>query len=321
MRRVWLLLVPLVALATASCTDLRLLPYRDGALVRQYHYALGEQFIDLGGLNLCYQEMGEGDTVLILPGLLTSIDYWQYSIPELAKHHHVVAVDLPGMGKSDRPDVEYRMSWIVERIVEFMDAKGIRRADVMGGSAGGHLAMMLALAHPERVSKLVLVGTVGNWDPLDPCQDLAVKLFWSDALGVNLLRTDWPIIFDWLFFRQTDFTRFLLRYDMALRADRREYTPYGRATSRTMKSLLYSTCRDRLGQVACPVLLIYGEHDHIHRTDHLEKHFLDHLKDSRLVIVPEAAHEVMIDQPAAFNDAVIGFLAHGTAGVASGGGK
>ena len=317
MRRWWLLLVPLAALASASCADLRLMSYRDDALVRQYRYALGEQYVDVKGLKLCYQEMGEGDTVLILPGLVTSIDYWQYNIPELAKHHHVVAVDFPGLGKSDKPDIEYQMAWIMERIADFMDAKGIRRADVIGSSAGGHLALMLALAHPERVSKLVLVGTVGNWDPLTPGQDLAVKLFWSDPLAVHLLRVDWPIIFDWLFYKKTDFTRSILRYDMALRADRPLYTPYGQATGRTMKSLLYSTCRDRLGEIACPVLLIYGEHDRIHRTDHLERHFVEHLKDSRLVIVPEAAHEVMVDQPAVFNALVEGFLERGTAGVAS----
>lgn len=83
----------------------------------------------------------------------------------------------------------------------------------------------------------------------------------------------------------------------------------------TKKSLLYSTCRARLEEVKCPVLLVYGEHDHIHRKESLEKHYCEHLPDVRLVLVPNAAHAVMVDQPAAFNQLVLEFLAGGTAGV------
>lgn len=312
-----LLILPVLAISTASCcTDLRLLSYRDDAVVEQYHYALGEQYITVGDLTLCYQQRGEGEPVLILPGLATSIDYWQFNIPALAESHRVVALDLPGLGKSDKPAAAgYEMSWLVERIVDFMDAKGIRRTTVIGGSAGGHLALMLALAHPERVSKLVLVGTVGNWDPMTPLQDLAIRCFWTDAAAVHLLRVGWPMILGWLFEQPTEFSGQIRRYDMALRADRARYTPYGRATGRTMKSLLYSTCRDRLGEIKCPVLLVYGEHDHIHRGDNLEKHYREHLADMRLVLVPHAAHAVMVDQPEAFNRLVLEFLAGGTAGV------
>ena len=83
----------------------------------------------------------------------------------------------------------------------------------------------------------------------------------------------------------------------------------------TKKSLLYSTCRDRLEEVTCPVLLVYGEHDHIHRGENLEKHYREHLPDMRLVLVPNAAHAVMVDQPAVFNRLVLEFLAGGTAAV------
>ena len=316
-RLLLVLVLPVLAISTASCcTDLRLLPYRDDTLVEQYHYALGEQYITVGGLTLCYQEQGEGEPILILPGLATSIDYWQFNIPALAAGHRVVALDLPGLGKSAKPaDAGYEMSWLVERIVEFMDAKGVGRAAVIGGSAGGHLGLMLALAHPERVSKLVLVGTVGNWDPMTPLQDLAIRCFWTDAAAVHLLRVGWPIVFGWLFEQPSEFSKYLRRYDMALRADRARYTPYGRATGRTMKSLLYSTCRDRLGEIKCPVLLVYGEHDHIHRGENLEKHYREHLPDVRLVLVPHAAHAVMVDQPAIFNQRVLEFLAGGTAAV------
>jgi pimeloyl-ACP methyl ester carboxylesterase len=303
----------LLALGAASCTDLRLRPYRDDRLVRDYRYALGEQYIKVDGLRLCYQEAGTGETVLILPGLGTSIDYWQFTIPALAAHYRVVAVDPPGFGKSDKPDVDYELTWIADEIVAFMDAKGIGRASIVGGSMGGHLALILALKHPERVSRLVLMGSVGDWPPPDPFRDMAIKILWHDEPVTAYLRQHWPEIFGKMFKKSTLFTASVLRYDMALRADGPRYFPYGRAAARALRSILYSSCRDRLGEIACPVLLVWGEEDRIHSADEAGRYFREHLPDSRLVVVLDAAHEVMADQPEVFNGLVLKFLRSGTA--------
>ena len=315
-RAVLALLMPAVILTGASCADLQLAKYRNEPLVAGYHYTLGEKYLAVDGLKFCYQEMGQGDTVLILPGLGTSIDYWQFVMPPLAEHHHVVAVDLPGFGKSDKPDASYALAWIVERILGFMDAKGIRRTSVIGGSLGGHLALIMALDHPDRVSKLVLMGSVGNWEPPDLMRDLAIKTLWSDRLATNFMRERWPEIFQKMFEHPTPFTQRTFAYDMALRADAPKYAPQGRAASRAFRSILYSSCRDRLKDIPCPVLLVWGEDDQIHTAAEIGMYFRDHLPDSRLVVVPDSAHEVMVDQPEAFGRLVLAFLKSGTAGVA-----
>jgi 4,5:9,10-diseco-3-hydroxy-5,9,17-trioxoandrosta-1(10),2-diene-4-oate hydrolase len=309
------LLLPLLALSAVACADLQLRPYRDPQLLDEYRYALGEQYCDVGGLRICYQDMGLGEAVLILPGLGTSIDYWQYTIPALAARHRVVAMDLPGFGKSDKPDASYELSWIVDQVVAFMDAKGIGRATIIGGSMGGHLGLMLALNHPERVTKLVLMGSVGNWEPPDPLRDTAIKVLWYDSLFINGMRERWPEIFAKMFKRQTPLTQLIFRYDMALRADAARYQPQGRAASRALRSIIYSSCRDRLGEVRCPVLLVWGEEDAVHPASEVGVYFREHLPDSRLVVVADAAHEVMVDQPEVFNRLVLAFLERGTAGV------
>jgi pimeloyl-ACP methyl ester carboxylesterase len=269
----------------------------------------------VGGLRLCYQEAGAGEAVLVLPGLGTSIDYWQYLIAALAPHYHVLAVDLPGFGKSDKPDAGYELSWMADEIIAFLDAKGVRRASVVGGSMGGHLGLILALDHPERVSKLVLMGSVGNWEAPGPLLDAAIRMLWRDDLATNFLRERWPEFYAKMFKRQTPLTEAIFHYDMALRADARKYAPQGRASSRAFRSILYSSCRDRLGEVACPVLLVWGEEDTIHKAAEVGMYFREHLPDSRLVVVPDAAHEVMVDQPDVFNGLVLRFLRSGTAAI------
>ena len=304
-----------LAFAAASCADIRLRQYRDDQRLAGYHYALGENYVTVGGLAYCYQEAGAGEMVLILPGLGTSIDYWQFVIPALASRYHVVAVDLPGFGKSDKPDAGYELSWIADKVIAFMDAKHIERTSIIGGSMGGHLALIMALNHPDRVSKLVLMGSVGNWEPPGLLLDVAIKTLWNDDLATNFLREQWPELYAKTFKTKTPLTEEIFRYEMALRADGRKYFPYGRAASRAFRSILKSSCRDRLGEIGCPVLLVWGEEDTIHSAFDVAVHFRNHLPDSRLVVVPDAAHEVMVDQPEAFNDAVLAFLKSGTAAI------
>lgn len=297
----------LVFLASTSCTDIRLAMYRDDAFLEQHRYALGEQHIDMDGLRLCYQETGSGETVLILPGLGTSIDFWQLNIPALATAHHVVALDLPGFGKSDKPNASYELRWICDRVIAFMNAKRLRRVSIIGGSLGGHLGLLLALEHPERVRRLVLMGSTGAWPEPNYLLNAGIKLFWNDWTVAHYLRSQWPDIFPKLFQRETELTRSLFRYQMAVRAVAARYASQGRASSRVLRSIFYTTCRDRLGEIRIPVLLVWGQHDQIHPVED-GLYMASQLPDAQLVIVPDAGHEAMIDQPEFFNETVLAFL-------------
>jgi pimeloyl-ACP methyl ester carboxylesterase len=309
----WLALsLLLTALLAGGCTDLALSKYRDDRLLDEYRYALGEQYIEIDGLRLCYQEVGAGPTVIILPGLGTSIDFWQRNLPALAEHFHVLALDLPGFGKSDKPDVAYDLRWTCGRIRAFMDARGVERASFVGGSMGGHLALLMALEHPERVERVVLMGSTGAWRPPGVLLDAAIQLVWNDALVTDYLRGRWPAIYRSLFVQQTELTETLLRYQMARRARPGEYRAEGRASSRALRSIVYSSCRSRLGEVTVPVLLVWGASDRIHPVAD-GAYMQAHLPDARLVVIEGASHEAMLDQPEAFNDAVAAFLSAGTA--------
>jgi pimeloyl-ACP methyl ester carboxylesterase len=297
-----------------SCTDLKLLQYRDDALLSQHRYALGEKYIDVGHLTLCYQEHGQGDPVLILPGLGTSIDFWQDNVPALAERYHVLAVDWPGLGKSDKPDAPYELPWICDRIVAFLDAKELERVTIVGGSLGGHLALLLALDHPDRVDKLVLMGSVGAWPQPNIFLNMLLNVLWNEWLVVDYVRAEWPDIYQHMFIRQTELVHELFRYQMAVRASPHRYMPEGRALARALRSIFYHSCRQRLSEVRAQALLIWGESDEIHPVED-GLYMRRHLPDARLVVIPDAAHEAMIDQPEFFNRVVLEFLECGTDGV------
>jgi pimeloyl-ACP methyl ester carboxylesterase len=124
------------------------------------------QSAEANGIRTNYLEAGSGtETVLLIHGSgpgVTSYANWRLVIPALAENFHVVAPDMVGFGYSDRPDdVEYGLQTWADQVVGLMDTLGIERAHLVGNSFGGAIALRVASQHPDRVGKLVLMGSMG----------------------------------------------------------------------------------------------------------------------------------------------------------------
>jgi pimeloyl-ACP methyl ester carboxylesterase len=118
------------------------------------------------GIRTNYLEAGSGEETVVLihgsgPGV-TSYANWRLVIPALAENFRVVAPDMVGFGFSDRPgDVKYSLDTWANQAVGLMDTLGIRKAHLVGNSFGGAIALRIATKHPDRVGKLVLMGSMG----------------------------------------------------------------------------------------------------------------------------------------------------------------
>ncbi|MGD9528005.1 alpha/beta fold hydrolase [Pseudonocardia sp.] len=127
--------------------------------------AIGKD-VEADGIRTNYLESGTGDDHVVLvhgsgPGV-TSYANWRLVLPELGKDFHCVAPDMVGFGYSDRPvDVAYSLDTWADQTLGVMDALGIERAHLIGNSFGGGIALRLATQHPDRVRKLVLMGSMG----------------------------------------------------------------------------------------------------------------------------------------------------------------
>jgi pimeloyl-ACP methyl ester carboxylesterase len=99
---------------------------------------------------------------LIHLGAVSTIDTWNYNFDELAENFHVIAVDLPGFGNSEKPDMKYRVPDFTRYLKAFMEAKGIEKASLVGHDLGGLIAMDFALTFPENVNSLVLIAPYGT---------------------------------------------------------------------------------------------------------------------------------------------------------------
>jgi pimeloyl-ACP methyl ester carboxylesterase len=134
------------------------------------HHADNSKFAEVDGTRIHYQEFGEKNnpTIIMLHGYSSSTHTWRETAPRLAKRgFHVLAVDMVGFGYSDKPAwFDYTITSQARMISRFMDRLGIGRATVAGSSYGGTVASTLTLDYPERVEKLILIGSPCNDEPL-----------------------------------------------------------------------------------------------------------------------------------------------------------
>lgn len=130
---------------------------------------MAERFVQTDGLRIRYLEEGKGREVLLLHGasLGSSADVWKRNLAPLASYGlKVIAYDQPGFGGSDNPP-DYSVAYRRRFIMQFMDILGIRKAYLVGHSQAGAMAVGLAFDRPERVSKIVVVGSGSLLPPLE----------------------------------------------------------------------------------------------------------------------------------------------------------
>jgi pimeloyl-ACP methyl ester carboxylesterase len=116
-------------------------------------------------VKLFYTDQGEGPPLLLIHGFGTNIFTWRHLVPDLARDHRVIAVDLKGFGKSDKPlDERYSAADQADLLAQMIEERNLRDLTLIGHSYGGGIALLLALQDDDRVkgriAKLVLLDTI-----------------------------------------------------------------------------------------------------------------------------------------------------------------
>ncbi|WP_396911341.1 alpha/beta fold hydrolase [Mycolicibacterium sp.] len=121
--------------------------------------------ISADGIATHYHEAGSGDPVVLLHGSGPGVSAWanwQHTIAPLAEHHRVLAPDVVGFGSTERPsDIRYSLRTWIDHVWGFLDALEIERTSIVGNSLGGRIALGMAAEHPERLNRMVLMGSPG----------------------------------------------------------------------------------------------------------------------------------------------------------------
>jgi 3-oxoadipate enol-lactonase len=116
-------------------------------------------YVDATGARIYYEDGGDGPTLLLIPGLSGTVTGAAKIVDPLREHLRVLVLDNRGAGRSDKPDEPYSIERFAADALAVLDATGIEQAGVLGISMGGRIALELAINHPGRVGRLVLLST------------------------------------------------------------------------------------------------------------------------------------------------------------------
>ena len=222
------------------------------------------------GIRLHYLTCGEGDPLLLLHARGDCAALFAPIFAALASHRRVIALDLPGWGLSEKPPftghtAEDALAFWVAAVAGFLDEQGLAAVDLLGHSMGGFIALGLALANPERIQNLILVGSGGLGSEIQH----DVRLYF--ALGPERLHR--------LLGRR--FTKTVMRLGEGLHPEDAASEPYytlmraiwtqesvvpsgAAAFNRWINmSGVHLILRDRLEELEMPVLLLWGDRDNV----------------------------------------------------------
>ena len=264
---------------------------------------------------ISYIDQGSGDkTIILVHGLASNAGFWRYNIPELSKKYRVIAVDLPGYGKSQKGEYTYSMSFYADQIKKLIDELKLKNVVYVGHSMGGQIGIVLAIKYPTLLHKLILASPAGfeefergEGDWLRSVMTMkGVKSTTEEGIRRNLAMNfySWDDKWEWMVEER-------VRMRKATDFDEFAYT-----VVRCVNGMLDEPTFDKLSMIKTPTLVVYGKYDGLIPNPYLNPGFtsdvfekgIKDIKDAKLVEIDNAGHMIQIEKADEFNNAVLDFL-------------
>ena len=268
--------------------------------------------VEVDGTPVNYVDLGSGDQepVVFVHGLGGQWQNWLENLPRLAQERRVLALDLPGFGLTPEPSERITISGFGRTVDRFCERLDLGPVALVGNSMGGFVTAETAIQVPGRVSRLVLVSAAGISSadavrtPILAVGRVAAAIAANTAARYRELAAR-PLS------RHLSLA-LVVRHPRLLRADfayEGLLKGAGKAGfDNALRACLEYDFRERLPEVGCPTLIVWGENDAIIPVRDAEE-FERLISDSRKVVMRDTGHVPMAERPEAFNDLVVEFLA------------
>jgi pimeloyl-ACP methyl ester carboxylesterase len=266
-------------------------------------------------ITIAYADEGEGpETIIFLHGLGSYLPAWEKNISELRSRYRCIAIDLPGYGKSSKGLYDIGMAFYAHVLVQFMDELNLESVTIAGHSMGAQIGMTLAIQHPQRVKRLILVSPAG-FERFSPGESKwfkeavtidAVKNTPVQQIRANVVANFYNMPAD-AEFMVTD--RIALRYA-------KDFDYYCYTVAKAVAGMVEEPVYEYLEDIQQPTLIIFGKNDNLipnpyltgGKTDAIAKIGAEKIPDSKLVMVPRCGHFAQFEKPEIVNREIDAFV-------------
>ena len=257
------------------------------------------KYIDLDEIKLSYEDSGKGKPLILLHGLGGDNREWLLQTPYFSKFYRVIAVDLPGHGKSTMPNRIYSLQDHAKAISDFIDGLGLEKVYLVGSSMGGMISVEFAVKYSEKLDKLVLVSTAARL--ISSSEEVIMEWITSfkEKGFETFFQKEVETIFHPKFLKENSWVIGLLRDVWQGRTlDTIEWA---------VKGLSKWDRLSELDKISCPTLIVHGEDDKIVPVEEAyEIH--KHIRDSEIHVYKETGHALIAEKVNEFNELVKSFL-------------
>jgi 2-hydroxy-6-oxonona-2,4-dienedioate hydrolase len=269
--------------------------------------------VKISGVNVHFVEAGKGPPILFLHGLGGSWRDWSANLPAFAAEYRVLAMDFPGFGESDKPEVQYSIEWLTDVVEQFLRVQEIDRVTLVGHSMGGVVALNVASRPKSRVKKLVICDAVGIGDKSEfLAYSMSKKIMGPDTeweFVESLLKNQFRAMADDLIEKQKPQTARDLFESLKMPITGNPLLPMTPEVQMTA-SIFDFDIRQKLASVQQPTLIVWGAKDPVASPQ--DASFLQtKIPSSILILFPGSGHSPMMENPSLFNQELRKFLQAG----------
>lgn len=268
------------------------------------------RFVQAGDVRVHYHEAGTGPVLLMIHGGAPGAYGWGNfgrNLDALSEHFRTIIVDLPGYGKSDKPQVSGgRFGFYTRVFIDMLDALGIEKAHVLGMATGGGAAMMMATEHPERIDRLILVGSAGGLPmfSLSPSEGQKVirSYYGGDGPSIEKMRA----YLEMITYDHSQITDEIVmeRYEASIEPEFMVQAPEGRGEAN--QQIMEPVWRDA-DRIRARTLILWGRENRVQGYDNA-LFLMNRIPDSQVHIYGRTGLWVPWERAQAFNREVAGFL-------------
>jgi pimeloyl-ACP methyl ester carboxylesterase len=251
-------------------------------------------------------ELGQGTPILFVHGLSGSWPNWLEQLPVFAGSHRAIALDLPGFGHSPMSAGPISISGYARTLEALLDALDVDAATVVGNSMGGFVSAELAINFPQRVERLVLISPAGlstyNHPGVTRALPAMRRMERAIAAYSGRIASSSDVLARRPGLRNASFGLVVshpTRLPAALVAE--QIRGAGKpGFIQALRANLDYDFSHRLGEIACPTLIVWGDHDRVITVRDADR-YAELIPNSRKVVYTDTGHMAMLERPAAFN--------------------